>query len=376
MLQYCQTIKEGRDAVKIKGVNLGNWLVLEKWMSTELFEGIQAHDEEDFYHALPPEEAALRLRMHRSYFIQERDFQNIAALGFNAVRIPVPHYIFGGQVPYVGCIEYLDRAFDWAEKYGLLVLVDVHTVPDSQNGFDNGGLTGVIKWHHKPENISGTVELIDRLADRCAHRPALYGIKLLNEPVSDWMYEFTNEFTKERYKAADPVRAEGSTPVPTDVLQDFYLRGYEAVRRHSSTAKVVLHDGFRLEEWQDFMPVAQYPGTVLDTHLYLAFQEPAMPGRELADYASVIERQYAARLRQASRTHEVIVGEWCVANKSTAVGAAGLAARAWAYRMIGDLQLNAWQNCADWFYWSYKLHAENRSDWDVCRALQSGWLKL
>ena len=35
--------------MKIKGVNLGNWLVLEKWMSSELFKGVDADDEEDFY---------------------------------------------------------------------------------------------------------------------------------------------------------------------------------------------------------------------------------------------------------------------------------------------------------------------------------------
>jgi glucan 1,3-beta-glucosidase len=29
----------------IKGVNLGNWLVLEKWMSPELFAGTDAEDE-------------------------------------------------------------------------------------------------------------------------------------------------------------------------------------------------------------------------------------------------------------------------------------------------------------------------------------------
>lgn len=32
--------------MKIKGVNLGNWLVLEKWMSSELFKGVDADDEE------------------------------------------------------------------------------------------------------------------------------------------------------------------------------------------------------------------------------------------------------------------------------------------------------------------------------------------
>jgi glucan 1,3-beta-glucosidase len=29
----------------LKGVNLGNWLVLEKWMSPQLFAGTSAEDE-------------------------------------------------------------------------------------------------------------------------------------------------------------------------------------------------------------------------------------------------------------------------------------------------------------------------------------------
>ena len=31
--------------MKVKGVNLGNWLVLEKWMSPSLFDGTTAEDE-------------------------------------------------------------------------------------------------------------------------------------------------------------------------------------------------------------------------------------------------------------------------------------------------------------------------------------------
>lgn len=31
--------------MKVKGVNLGNWLVLEKWMNPALFEGTTAEDE-------------------------------------------------------------------------------------------------------------------------------------------------------------------------------------------------------------------------------------------------------------------------------------------------------------------------------------------
>ena len=41
MRYYCR--KEA--CMKIHGVNLGNWLVLEKWMSPALFEGTTAEDE-------------------------------------------------------------------------------------------------------------------------------------------------------------------------------------------------------------------------------------------------------------------------------------------------------------------------------------------
>ena len=32
-------------SVKLRGVNLGGWLVLEKWMTPSVFEGLQATDE-------------------------------------------------------------------------------------------------------------------------------------------------------------------------------------------------------------------------------------------------------------------------------------------------------------------------------------------
>ncbi|MCY0903238.1 MAG: glucan 1,3-beta-glucosidase, partial [Firmicutes bacterium] len=33
---------------KIRGVNLGGWLVLERWMTPSLFAGLDAKDETDF----------------------------------------------------------------------------------------------------------------------------------------------------------------------------------------------------------------------------------------------------------------------------------------------------------------------------------------
>ena len=45
--------------------------------------------------------------------------------------------------PYAGCVdgslEYVDRVLDWAYAAGLSVLLDIHAMKDSQNGFDNSG---------------------------------------------------------------------------------------------------------------------------------------------------------------------------------------------------------------------------------------------
>ncbi len=357
--------------MKIKGVNLGNWLVLEKWMSQELFSGLDAEDESAFYEVLSCEEAALRLHMHRSYYIQERDFQHIRAMGLNLVRVPVPHFIFGDWEPGIGCIEYLDKAFDWAEKYDLKILIDLHTAPDSQNGFDNGGLTGVVKWHLKPENIEFELSVLERLARRYAGRRALYGIELLNEPASEEIWEVL----KQRYKPRHPEQAVGSQPVPRDVLRDFYKKGYEVVRKYCSPeTAVVIHDGFRLEEWEDFMPKAEYPGLVIDTHMYLFMLEMQMKDKKLARYEEEIRTSFRERLARAQKFHPVIVGEWCIANKSEGLTELPDEEKAAVYRKIAGWQMEAWSECEGWIFWSYKLHAPGRNDWDYERAVDSGWM--
>ena len=81
--------------MKVKGVNLGNWLVLEKWMSPSLFDGTTAEDEYYLPTQLSKEVYEARIKIHRSEYITERDFTRIKSMGMDAVRIPVPYFIFG-----------------------------------------------------------------------------------------------------------------------------------------------------------------------------------------------------------------------------------------------------------------------------------------
>lgn len=85
--------------MKVKGVNLGNWLVLEKWMSPSLFDGTTAEDEYYLPTQLSKEVYEAKIKIHRSEYITERDFTRIKSMGMDAVRIPVPYFIFATESP-------------------------------------------------------------------------------------------------------------------------------------------------------------------------------------------------------------------------------------------------------------------------------------
>ena len=169
--------------MRLRGVNLGGWLVLEKWMKPSLFEGLAATDETTWCAELGAQ-APARLRAHWDSFITREDFAWLAERGINAVRIPLGHWIFGAPYPYhrsyganphpfvEGGIEVLDRAFDWAAEFGLRVVLDLHAAPGCQNGFDNGGIKDVCEWHTREEYLAHSVEVLGRLAARYRDRGA------------------------------------------------------------------------------------------------------------------------------------------------------------------------------------------------------------
>jgi hypothetical protein len=366
-------LKEGVTIEKLYGVNLGNWLVLEKWMSPALFSGISAGDETDLCAQLGEAKAA-RLKAHRDTFITAADFGYIRERGLNAVRIPVPHFIFGDCEPYVGCAEYLDAAFEWAQAAGLKILIDLHTAPDSQNGFDNGGICGVCKWHTKEENIQRTLDVLERLAARYKDHPALYGVELLNEPISEEVYLNT----RKQYPPSDPARAEGSCAVPIEVLFDFYERGYSALRRHLDADRaVVLHDGFRLKAWKDFMRGPEYRNVVLDAHLYVGLSAASElpPGAKagLADYLRLALTKHMDNISEMRRYFPVIVGEWSLGQRPAERDAYTPLQMQYSYRALADAQLFAWESVSGWFFWSYKTLADTPG-WNMRDCISRGWL--
>lgn len=355
---------------KIHGVNLGNWLVLEKWMHPALFEGVAAEDETDLCRLLPRDELEARLKKHRDTYITLEDFKWIKAHGLNTVRIPVPHFIFGDDPafcdPYVPCIEYLDKAFDWAEETGLQILIDLHTAPDSQNGFDNGGICGVCKFWQKPENEARVIKVLGMLSERYAHRPALFGVQILNEPISPELWQHTVN----RYLPSDPEYAAGSGPVPFEFLCSFYKKAYFEIRKYLDEDKVVMfHDGFRLKMWKEFMQTEEFKNVWLDTHIYMM-----MPGEmETRDMANLVLGRFRDDIREMAQHFPVVVGEWCLSHNPKGMDTMSDWEKKLSYRMMADAQLTAWDESAGFFFWSYKLISEP-AGWDFRKCVENGWM--
>lgn len=357
---------------KLRGVNLGGWLLLEKWMVPSLFEGLAATDETTWCVELGPA-AAGRLRRHWDSFIAREDFAWIAGRGLNAVRIPVGHWIFGPDYPYhpkygpnrhpfvEGGIEVLDRALEWAQEFGLAVIVDLHAAPGCQNGFDNGGIKDVVEWHTKPDYRDHSLDVLERLAARYRAHPALCGIELLNEPRWD---------------------------VPTGYLKAYYEDAYARIRRHCPPEKVavVFHDGFRsFREYLGFMQAPAFRNVMFDYHRYQCFERSDI---DLDIHGHIrkaaVDWREEADAINAGLGLPAICGEWSLGLdlKVVSLWAEGPFDHALehmdafqqdvARRAYGDSQLLTFERLAGWFFWSYKT--ETTPAWCLRACVERGWL--
>ena len=370
---------------KIRGTNFGNGLVLEKWMKPDMFEAYGAEDETWLARKMPAEEFAAHLKKHRDTYITEEDFKQVKEFGLNLVRLPVPYHVFGDRPPMLGCIEYVDKAMDWAEKYGLKILLDLHTVPGSQNGYDNGGITGVCKWCKDPDEVEFALTVLERLAERYGTREGLFGIEVLNEPIS-WIVYITAPSTG---KAEDKEEAKGSSYVPLSFLKPFYRDAYRRLRVILPEDKtIVFHDGFRIGSWNSFFRNSGMKNVMLDTHIYIFAMENFVPVAKPWVYQAYIDIS-RRQLDSAAKDVPVLVGEWCICNKyayrmDDVIGGPEEYKREQGkrYRQIARMQLEAWNDSAGWVYWNYQLLRDRniptdeswKESWDLYRCFQNGWL--
>jgi len=83
------------------------------------------------------------MQAHWKAWFTDDDFKNLKMRGIEIIRLPIGDWTLNPYGPYVGCMDGSDKWIDWfydtAAKYNIKVLMDVHAMKGSQNGYDNSG---------------------------------------------------------------------------------------------------------------------------------------------------------------------------------------------------------------------------------------------
>ncbi|XP_027368378.1 probable glucan 1,3-beta-glucosidase A [Abrus precatorius] len=295
-----------------------------------------------------PTKAPQVMKEHWNTFIVEDDFKFIANNGLNTVRIPVGWWIASDPTPpkpYVGgSLHALDNAFLWAQKYGLKVIIDLHAAPGSQSGYEHSSSRdGSQDWGKSDETIHQTVQVIDFLTARYAKSPNLYAVELLNEP-----------------------RAPGAT---VEMLSKYYKAGYEVVRKHSSTAYVVLSNRLGPSDPKEFLPLASgLKRSVIDVHYYSVLND-TFTNFTVQEHIDFIKTNRASELNLVTASNGPLsfVGEWVA--EWEVIGATKR-----DYQRFAKAQINVYRRATfGWGYWTLK---NVRNHWSLEWMIKNGYIKL
>jgi glucan 1,3-beta-glucosidase len=323
----------------IRGVNLGGWLVLEKWMTPSLFAGTTARDEYTF---MQTPGAAEKIEQHRQTFITEADFAWLKDNGVNAVRIPIGYWIFEGDGPFTAAVQYLDWAVQMADKYQLKVLIDLHGLQGSQNGNDHSGRIGRSAWYDHADCREASIVTLETIAKRYYDQPAVWGIEVINEPKPKLVQRTLRRFYQEAYDRLCAVARPGTV--------------------------IVFHDAFRPRRLSGALKArAKYP-VVMDIHWY-QFGSVWRTWEKLENYFVRIMKR-PRLVRKLQRKQPVIIGEWSlVLTDKMLDGRKRYDAQA-AFKTHGMVQLDAYERALGWFYWTYKT--EGRGIWHFRSLIEDG----
>jgi glucan 1,3-beta-glucosidase len=312
-------------AKKLHGVNLGGWLVLEKWLTPSLFLRTGAQDEYSF---MNDPNAKKIINKHRRHFITDQDFKWLHDNGVDLVRIPVGYWLFKAIDGYTPTVSYLDQAMKWAEMYGLKVLIDLHAARGSQNGFDNSGRAGEIGWFTSNEYQENSLDVLERIAEKYKDSPALWGIELLNEPVSKGHYR---------------------------KLLNFYRLAYDRLRGILPAGiHIIFHDSFRPLLFTGALKQRKSHPIMMDVHWY------AMPFKtsNLDTYL-----RYSSRVRKMSLGflrlwQPVMVGEWSTVLPQRFFDVREQSEHMELLRRNAAMQQNAHGKASAEIYWNYKAEGD------------------
>ena len=309
--------------IVLRGVNLGNWLILERWMFR--FDKGQWEDQAGLEALLADRFGVAAkdrlLDVHREHWIIDRDLELAKSFGFNAVRVPFHYGLLVDEADPGGplradAFRWLDRAVDLAERHGLYVVLDMHSAPGGQSDAHHAWRGGQNAFWGDPANWRHAARLWGEIASRYRDRPNVAAYDLLNEPYGVAGDRAADLLPRATRPMVEAVRAAGSEQIvllsgtaameldfydpPADLGWDnvgFTLHEYPGRYGHERTRENVLG-------WFDWAhprvaaQVDRLGGPFLMGEHNTNFREPGLDGADLQSrqFASHAARGFASTL--------------------------------------------------------------------------------
>ncbi|KAH7887222.1 glycoside hydrolase family 5 protein [Phlebopus sp. FC_14] len=357
-----------------RGVNLGSWFVLERWITDAPFRFAAAPGQSDLDVAKGSHAKEI-LEQHWDTWITANDFEWLASKGINAVRIPIGYYHICGlddsilnntdfqglEDVFSGAWVRLANAVETAQRFGIGVLIDLHSAPGKQNQDSHSGTSSPrVSLFESRSNLKLTiwvlrilVEALRSLRSEC--KPPLYniiGVELLNEPK----------------------------PQSHSALQDWYAKAIGEIRSVYPGLPIYVSDCWIPDSYADFvkkLPSSAIP-TCLDHHLYRCFTGSDISTSAAQHSAALTDPNAQTPLtfaRVASQLEDagggLMVGEWSGAlNPGSLQGPIN----EWQERkcyISAQLQLFE-RHCTGWFFWTYKKEQPGDQGWSFRDAVEAG----
>lgn len=183
-------VDSGGTPVTLRGVNLGNWLLIE----TGNFGGTlgNVRDQHDVFTALRDRfgEAERRrlIGIYRDHYITARDFEAVKRFNFNLVRIGLDYELFEDDERPMqlreDAFKYLDFAVKEAKARGIYIWFDLHRAQEHQVSGRQGGREGYARFWVDERARERSLWLWEEIAKRYKDEPTVFGYEPLNEPFS------------------------------------------------------------------------------------------------------------------------------------------------------------------------------------------------
>lgn len=182
------------DEVVLRGINLGGWMLQETWMCPVVgsecnLDSITLLESRGF----TDEQIRTLFMTYAENFITEYDIEKIASYGMNCIRLPFwyrnfldENLIFYSENPDENPgFQIVDRLLEWAEKYELYVILDMHGCPGGQSTDHTTGTLNKNELYTDEANLSAMQALWEAIAERYKDNPTVAAYDIMNEPMNN-----------------------------------------------------------------------------------------------------------------------------------------------------------------------------------------------